>query len=128
MAKHRKLLTQTIIVIVTLCIHAHAQQPTKVTLRLKATLTGHKKEVVQVAFSADGKLIATVSDDYPVRLWDGYTGELKAALSREERAKWDIERWSINTQYIRAHDYPDVFGWSVERCPGSRFVPASRQS
>lgn len=108
MAKHKNLVIQSIVVIVTLCIHAHPQQP-QITLRLKATLTGHTKEIEQIAFSADGKLIATVSDDYPVRLWDGHTGELKATISKEDRAKWDIERWSINRQYIRAHDYPDVF-------------------
>lgn len=111
MALRKTLFIRSMVLIVTLCMHAHSQQPDapKIILRLKATLTGHAKPIEQVAFSPDGKLIATASDDYPVRLWDSNTGELKATLWKEERANWDIERWPLNRQYIKTRDYPDEF-------------------
>ena len=43
---------------------------------LKLTLTGHKEHVDNLAFSPDGKTIATSSHiDETIRLWDAHTGE-----------------------------------------------------
>ena len=39
------------------------------------TLTGHGDEVTSVAFSPDGKIIASGSNDTTIRLWNAHTGE-----------------------------------------------------
>jgi uncharacterized protein with WD repeat len=40
------------------------------------TLTGHTGGVFHVAYSPDGKTLATCSKDFTARLWDGTTGKL----------------------------------------------------
>ena len=51
-----------------------------------ANLSGHRKNVTCVAYSPDGTLIATSSQDGTVKLWDSDTGTLKQSspASREQ--------------------------------------------
>lgn len=48
---------------------------------LKHVLSGHLKAVKAVAYSPDGTLLATGSEDQTVRFWDAQTGQLKHTLS-----------------------------------------------
>lgn len=44
------------------------------------TLEGHSGSVLSVAFSGDGQLLASASEDHTIKLWDPATGALKQTL------------------------------------------------
>ena len=52
-----------------------AQQP-----KLRGTLKGHTGGVISVAYSPDGKTLASCSSDGTVKLWDVATGQERASL------------------------------------------------
>jgi WD40 repeat protein/serine/threonine protein kinase len=59
--------------------------------RLKSTLKGHASNVLSLAFSPDGKALAsTGSWDHTARLWDVSTGKVKAILTAGEIHGWSF--------------------------------------
>jgi WD40 repeat protein len=48
--------------------------------KVRAVLAGHERPIRQLAFSPDGKLLATASDDRSVRLWNVADGKELAVL------------------------------------------------
>ncbi|KAL2825731.1 hypothetical protein BDW59DRAFT_161407 [Aspergillus cavernicola] len=54
------------------------------------TLEGHSDSVPSVAFSRDGRLLASGSDDKTVKLWDPATGALKHTLDGHSDLVWSV--------------------------------------
>src|SRR5262245_59609092 len=111
-----------------------AQEP-----KLRATLKGHTESVQSVAFSPDGKTLASASGDKSIKLWDVATGKQQATLkghtesvrsvafspdgktlasaSKDETVKlWDVEGLK-NTATLRG---PQKDLWSVAFSPDGK--------
>src|SRR5437660_9284405 len=54
------------------------------------TLKGHQGSVMAVAFSPDGKVLASSSRDKTIKLWDAATGELKRTLTEHSADVYDV--------------------------------------
>src|SRR5205823_9012744 len=62
---------------------AHTRQETR-------TLQGHAGPVMSVAFSADGKRIASGSGDKTVKVWDAHTGQEQLTLMGHCRRVYSV--------------------------------------
>jgi WD40 repeat protein len=58
--------------------------------RLERALTGHGSQVYAVAWSPDGRYIATGSADRTARIWDAASGTSKVILTRHRREIHDV--------------------------------------
>ncbi|KAM0753270.1 YVTN repeat-like/Quino protein amine dehydrogenase, partial [Meredithblackwellia eburnea MCA 4105] len=64
-----------------------------------ARLTGHQKQVNHVAFSPDGKWIASAGFDNSVKLWEGRTGKFVASLRGHVAAVYRVS-WSSDSRML----------------------------
>ncbi len=59
-------------------------------VKLVRTLRGHTDAIGRIAWSPDGSMLATPSQDHTIRLWDTETGECLRTLEGHEGSVWSV--------------------------------------
>lgn len=85
---------------------------------LKQVLKGHQKRVSALSYSPNADVLASVSNDRSIKLWDTKTGELKQTLKRSNDSKWGIEmidalKYSPNGQVLASSGKHAINLWDV---------------
>lgn len=90
----------------------------------RQTLEGHTGVVTYVAFSPDGKTIASASSDKTVRLWDATTGAHRQTLNSHGDAIKHIAQFLDDTMdpYRRTVENGDVLSKILLFSPDDRWI------
>lgn len=84
---------------------ARKSSQSRVSVQLKATLGGYTRSISEIAFSPDGELLATGSEDDKVRLWSAATGEPGAIFSLAEKHRLNGFIWSHDGRKLAVVGY-----------------------
>ena len=84
------------------------------------TLPGHTEFACSVAFSPDGKTLASGSDDHTIKLWDVATGTLLRTLSGHTSSVESVA-FSPDGKILASGSWDNTIKlWDVETALGKR--------
>jgi WD40 repeat protein len=75
--------------------------------KLRYTLEGHSDIITQIAWSADGKKLASASKDHTIQLWNTETGELRSVLEGHTDTIFGIA-WSPDGEILASVSADDT--------------------
>jgi WD40 repeat protein len=80
--------------VLSLTTQLHAQTPTRNSVELIATLSGHTKSIQEIAFSPRGEIVAASGKDGTVRLWRVATGDSLGTIVGPKSTEVSQLNWS----------------------------------
>ncbi|HEY1190470.1 MAG TPA: metallophosphoesterase [Gemmata sp.] len=81
---------------------------------LRHTLRGHTGWIGRLAWSPDGRFLATPSQDGTVRVWDAQTGQVLCTLKGHTRSVYAVS-WSPDGRFLVSAEFDeDIHVWHAE--------------